>query len=1003
MNLTMKKNKSISRILILLIILILSIPIESVMAQDQINIKVTGKITDQDGLPIPGANVVLENTNIQVISDFEGGFEIGVPNGSVLNFSCIGMLPQKVTITKEIFLSVILQNNAEMLANVVVIGYGTIEKKDLTGSIGTISGDDLVRVNTSNATEALNGKVSGVLVSKSSNRPGADMTMQIRGINSINSSNEPLYVVDGIASYSGLKFLSPSDIESISVLKDASSTAIYGSRGANGVVIVTTKGATKKKGMFIEYSGSVGFKSPTRIPDMIGNKGNGLEYVDYRIALWKKKYGDASLSRTDFLTDAEKRRIRNGEYYDWLREISNTSLVTNHSLNSSGGNENSSYTFGTSYLKDDGMVGNEGFERITANLGLEHRFSEKVTTGITSYISNNNTNQGASESLINAYFLPPIVSPYDENGEYAFNIQPTSSKINPFIQNQNNIRESEAFYGNFSGFLEIKPIDGLSIKSQVAYQFDTELFGEWIGENTQQKSGVNGNEAYRREDRNRNLVWDNIVTYKKRFTNKHQLDVIGLYSIQKDNHQGSTMRGYGLPYDSNWHAIQTADEILDVSSYYWESALTSYMLRANYSMWDKYMITVTSRYDGTSRLKKGNQWGFMPAVALGWQIKNEDFLKDIEAVSTLKLRLSYGVTGNNNIGQDITLSRLDLSRYTFGDNGINGFSLGDSKGNDNLKWEMTSEYNLGIDFGFFKNRIYGSIDLYNRTTDDLIFNRAVGSVNGFNSIYDNIGTTSNKGIEVSLNTMNFKSTDFKWSTNFTFSMNKNKIIDLYGDKKDDLGNRWFIGQPINVIYNFKKLGIWQKNEAAQAALFGQSPGNIKVEDLNGDGSLDESDYQIIGSPNPDWTGGMINTFSYKNIDFSFDLYVRYGGVYEDEFTYMFTAWDNEHWNKANVNYWTPENHSNSYQEVGSQSYNTQVLSQVSGTFVKIQNITLGYTLTDKMNSFLGIKKARLYGSVQNPFTFTDYIGSDPEIIGENVNTQLSLYPITFIFGVNLNF
>jgi len=998
-----KQKKNISKILILMIIII-CYPYQKTIAQTQTNeVKVTGTTKGEYGLPIPGATIAVEDSNIGVVSDFDGNFEIMVPLGRFISISYIGMLSQKFTITKEISLSVVLQVDAETLDEIVIIGYGSVKKKDVTGSIQTISGDDLVRVNNSNVTETLNGKIAGVVVSKSSNRPGASMSMQIRGMNSINSSNEPLYVIDGVPSYSGLKFISSSDIESIDILKDASSTAIYGSRGANGVVIVTTKGATKKKGLTIEYNGFVGVKTPTRIPDMIGNKGNGLEYVDYRINLWRKKYGGASLSRTDFLTEDEKRRVRNGEYYDWLREISNNSMIQNHTINSSGGNEKASYSFGMSYLNDEGMVGKEGYERITANIGLEQRLSDKITTGLSSYISTSSNNIGAAETLLNAYFLPPIASPYDENGEYAFFVQPTSSKINPFIQNENNIRETEAFYASYTGFIEVKPIKGLSIKSQLAYQFDTDIFGEWIGTFTQQNSGVNANEAYRSEGKNTNLIWDNLITYKKEFDFDHRFDIIGLFSVQKDNHQGSAMRGDGLPYNSSWHALQTADEIRDVSSYYWESALTSYMLRANYAIKDKYMITLTGRYDGTSRLKKENQWGFFPSLALGWQMKKEKFLQNIDAINSLKLRLSYGISGNNNIGHDITLSKLNLSRYTFGGAGYNGFGIGNTKGNNDLKWEMTSEYNLGLDFGFFNNRISGSIDAYSRTTEDLIFSRAVSSVNGFESISENIGTTSNKGIEVGLNTINFSTVDFTWKTNFTFSMNRNKIEDLYGNKEDDLGNRWFIGQPINVVYDFKQLGIWQESEADLAASYGQSVGHIKVEDLNNDGNLDENDFQIIGASNPDWSGGIINTFSYKNFDFSFDIYARFGGVYNDDFAYIFSAWDNEHWNKADVNYWTPENQSNDYQEVGAQSFNTQVLGQVSGTFIKIQNIVFGYSFDDKLINLLGISKARIYGTVQNPFVFSDYIGSDPEVIGENINTQLSLAPMTFTLGVNLNF
>lgn len=965
---------------------------------------VTGTVKDAITFEtLPGASIAIKGTTIGVITDIHGKFTIKVPNGtSLLTVSFVGYEMQEISLGGKTSLDILLKSSALNLSEVVVIGYGTVQKKDMTGSVGTIAGADLVKAMNSNMTESLNGRVSGVLVTKSSNRPGSDMSIQIRGLNSITFSNEPLFVIDGVPSYSGMKFLNPSDIESIDILKDASSCAIYGSRGANGVVIITTKGATKKKGFNIEYSGSFGVKTPTRIPDMIGNMGNGDEYVDYRIALWKKKYGDASLSRPDFLTEAEKQRIKTGEYYDWIQELSNPGFVNTQNISSSGGTENTSYTFGLGYLNDQGMVGNEGFDRITANVGLEHRFSKKIKTGISSYISINNTDYGASDAMMNAYLIPPIESPYDENGDLVFIVQPTSSKINPLIQIQNNIKQQEAFYSNFTGFIEYAPIEGLSVKSQIAYQFNTDLYGEWIGKYTQQKGGVNPEEAYRSENRSKNWVWDNILTYKKEINKNNRLEVIGLYSMQKEMREGSSMRGEGLPYQSDWHAIQTADKISDVTSYYTESSMMSYMARANYTLFDKYLLTLTGRYDGTSRLKSPNQWGFMPSIALGWQVKNEAFLKNVDFLSTLKLRLSWGKTGNNNLTNDITWTKLDLSRYLFGSTGANGFGLGSNKGNDNLQWEMTSEYNIGVDFGFFNNRLTGTVDIYDRTTEGLIFSRSVGSINGFNSVSQNIGTTSNKGIELGLGSINISGNDFSWSTKLTYSLNRNKIIDLFGDKTDDLGNRWFIGQPIQVIYDFKQLGVWQADEADEAAKYGQSPGHIHVEDVNGDFALDQKDYQILGSPMPDWTAGMNNTFTYKQIDLSIDILARIGGLYNDEFAYMFTAWDNEHWNKLDVDYWTADNNANKYQQVGAQSYYTQVLGKVSGTFFKVQNITLGYSFSSKSAERMRLKAFRLYASVQNPFTFTNYIGSDPEVIGENVSTQLSLYPLTTTFGIKIN-
>lgn len=968
-------------------------------------VAVKGVVKDNMQQLLPGASIFVEGIPSKgTVTDDKGEFTINVPVGKTLIVSFVGFNDSKYIINESVtFLDITLTEDSQMLSTAVVFGYGKVEKKDLTGSIQTLDNKELMKSMATDVTEALTGRVGGVLVNKSSNRPGADMKIQIRGNNSLTSASEPLFVIDGVPSYSGMRHLNSADIESIDILRDASSAAIYGSRGANGVVIITTKGANKKEGFNVEYTGFVGLKTPTRIPDMIGNKGNGLEYVDYRIALWKKKYGESSLSRPDFLTADEKRRIKHGEYYDWLREVSNNALVTTHSVSASGNTEKVSYTFGLGYLKDNGMVGNEGFQRITTNVGLEYRASERFKLGLSNYISLNNINHGANDALINAYFLPPIVSPYDKDGNYLFNAQPTSSKINPFVQIENNKKETEARYTNFSGFLEFKPINNLTAKSQLAVQYDNDVYGEWTGTLTQAKQGVDDPEAFRREGVNINYVWDNILTYDAKFNKIHKLNVVGVFSMQKETHKGSQMRGVGLPYESNWHAIQTADQITDVSSYYWESSMLSYVGRVSYILKDRYLFTASGRYDGLSRLAKGNQWGFMPSFAIGWRINQESFLNDVSWINDLKLRASWGKTGNSNLGYDITYSKLDMHRYPFGENGENGFGIGNTKGNKDLKWEMMTEWNYGLDFSLFGNRVSGTVDIYSRLTDNLIMPRSVASLNGYTNIYENIGSVSNKGFEIGLNTTNISNQNFTWKTSTTFSLNRNKIVDLYGNKQDDLANRWFIGQPVSVIYDFVRLGIWQEEQKPEAAKYGQVPGHVHVKDIDDNGVLDERDYKVVGTPSPDWIAGMTNTFTYKNWDLSFYMYARFGGLYDDQFTYMFTAWDNEHWNKLDVNYWTPQNRSNDYPEVGAQSYYTQVLGKVSGTFLKVQNITLGYKLPGDLLKKAGIKSARVYGSVQNPFTFTKYKGPDPEIIGEDVNTQLSLYPMIFMLGVNISF
>lgn len=964
---------------------------------------VSGRVTDTKGAPVIGATITVDRTMNGTTTASDGSYRITVREGDLLRFSFMGCVTQEFTASAALsHLDVTLEEDAQQIGDVVVIGYGAVQKKDLTGSIESLSGTEIAKAMTVNPADALNGRVSGVLVTKASNRPGADMSIQIRGLNSFNYSNEPLYVIDGVPSSSGMRHINPEDIESIDILKDASSCAIYGSRGANGVVIVTTKGVNNKEGFTIEYSGYAGLKTPTRIPDMLGSKGDGMEYVDFRIKQWTTKFGASSLSTDAFLTPNERRHIKHGEYYDWLREFSRNAVTTNHSLSASGSTASTSYTFGVGYMQDGGLAGSENFSRLTANVGLEYRVREKARIGMRAYMSHNKINHGSDEALLNAYYITPIVGRYEPDGTPTFSHRP-GGRVNPFVQDANTKNESDGWSYNVSAYLSYTPVEHLTLKTQFATQYDGAVNGYWTGTDSQYGQGVKDPYATRSEGYNQNWVWDNTVTYENTFRDKHKLSVIALFSMQKDLHQGSGMTGEGLPYDSDWHAIHTAEQITNVNSNYWESAMVSVMGRVNYVFREKYLFTVTARYDGTSRLARGNRWGLLPSAAVGWSIRNENFLRDKEWLNTLKLRLSWGKTGNNNIGYNVTRTQLSLSPYMLGGSGIKGFGLGGSLGNENLKWEMTSEWNAGLDFGFLANRLTGMVDVYFRKTTDLIFQRQVADLNGYNSILQNIGTTQNRGVEFTLNSVNIDKRNFKWKTNLVFSLNRNKILDLDGTKTDDLANRRFIGKPMNVYYDVKQAGIWQEWEKDEAAKYSAAPGWPKIEDHYPDGVIDAKDMYILGTQSPDFTAGMTNTFSYKNWDLSVYVYAQFGGLYNDPFTYYFLGLNNQDWNKLSVPYWTPENKNNKYPGIGLDCLWTQVLSQVDGTFLKIQNITLGYSLPATALNKLRMKGLRVYLSVQNPFTFSDYLGSDPQVIGEELSRQLSLYPLTFTCGVNLKF
>jgi len=984
-----------------LLILFISLGFQNISAQEQSFI-LKGRVADIHKVALPGVNVVLKENNTGSITDSNGDFELKVSKGQSLIFSFVGYSSKQIIVSGSGFLLITLEENTELLSDVVVIGYGKVQKKDLTGSIESLSNKELMKAMTPNVTEALNGRISGVLVTKASNRPGADMSVHIRGANSFNFSNEPLYVIDGVPSQSGMRHLNSADIESIDVLKDASSCAIYGSRGSNGVVIITTKGAVQKEGFNIEYNGYVGVKTPERMPDMLGNKGNGMEYVNFRIAQWTNKFGVSSLSSPSFLTSDERRHIKNGEYYDWLREFSRDASTTNQNVSVSGKSKNTSYTFGFGYMNDGGIAGAENFDRLTSNIGIEHKLGDKFRVGINAYISYNTINHGSTDALWSAYLIAPIVGRFQVDGTPTFSQRP-GGRVNPFIQDENSIHISKGWSANVSSFFEYKPIKQLALKTQLASQYDSGNSGDWEGTNSQYGQGILLANASRSEGANKNWVWDNTATFDTKIADIHKINFIALFSAQKDTHESSGMTGQGLPYNSDWFAIQTADQITNVSSNYWESSMLSVMGRLNYVLRDKYLFTLTSRYDGTSRLAEGKRWGLLPSAAIGWQIKNENFMSDVKFVDNLKLRLSWGKTGNNNVGYDVTLTKLGLSSYPFGGTGQKGFGLGGSIGNNDLKWEMTAEYNYGLDFGLFNNRISGTLDIYDRTTSGLIMQRQVASLNGYSSILQNIGSTSNKGVELSLNTVNVAKKNFTWKTNFTFTKNKNAILDLDGTKTDDLANRRFIGHPINVYFDVQSAGIWQEEEKDQAAKYGAAPGWPKIVDQNKDGVIDAKDYKILGAPVPDWTAGMTNSFTYKNFDMSVYMYARVGGLYNDPFTYFFEGINNQDWNKLDVPYWTPQNRNNKYPGIGLECLYTQVLAQVPGSFLKIQNITFGYTFNESLLKRINLKGIRVYAAITNPFTFSSYKGSDPEIIGEDLVQQLSLYPLSVNFGLNVKF
>ena len=954
--------------------------------------QITGTVVDADNQPLEGVTVTVKGTSLVTTTNAEGRFSLQIPQGAAtLVFTLVGFESHERALGSSNVVNVSLSPSLSDLDEVVVIGYGAVKKGDVTGAIGSVNRDAITRTANIQAAGAIQGQVAGVNLLKVNGKPGDDYSIEVRGLSSIGKSNAPLVVIDG-AIGGALNSLNPADIEKIDVLKDASATAIYGSRGSNGVIIVTTRQGAAGKNR-IAYDGYVGMKTPTNLPDMM----DGPQFVAY--------FNEAVKNGANrYFDEKEQQNIENGTYTDWIDLLLQNGMQSNHNISLSGGNETARYLLSAGYLSEEGNVPAEKFDRLTLKANIDGKVNNWINAGTSTYVSYSVQDQGSNEALRGAYRLRPTGDAYDENGELLF--WPTTSDSqtpNPLFDPLNvkdEIRLLRVF-GNL--FVELNLLDGLSFRSTITPYITSRRNGRFAGRESKKNTGTrNGDAGYS------NMLWlsytlDNVLSYNNT-VKSHSFSGILANSIHSVRDEGASQNVLDLPFDSFWYNTGSAGTIDNISSYLNETMLLSYMGRFNYSYKDKYQLTLTGRADGSSKLAEGHKWAFFPSAAVAWRVSDEEFLRNVKPLSNLKLRLSYGVVGNDAVSPYSTQASISQTLYDWDGNSAIGFAPG-AIANRSLGWEKSKEANLGIDFGFFGNRISGSVDIYNRKTEDLILSRALPQHTGFGSITANVGSTSNKGVEVALSTVNIHTGNFSWKTNLTFSRNRNKIVDLYGDKKDDEGNKWFIGQPIQVHYTEVFDGIWQLDEAEEAAKYFAEPGNVKVKDLNGDGKITELDRAIIGSPLPKWIGGMTNTFTYKGLDFSFMLYSRQGSMIYSPFHHSNFAREwNARYNKLNVDYWTETNPSNEWpapNKTGGTG-REQLKAYVDASFVRVQNVTLGYTFSPNVLNRLKMSGLRLYMTANNPLIFTDYAGFDPEWSGQNT-FNMGISSAVYLFGANISF
>ncbi|WNH09095.1 SusC/RagA family TonB-linked outer membrane protein [Thalassobellus suaedae] len=994
-------------------------------------IDVSGVVTDNQNIPIPGVNVVIKGTSTGSATDFDGKYEIKANVGDVLVFSYLGYQTLELAYSGGATLDAKLNEDAAQLDEVVVIGYGSVKKSDLTGSVVQISSKQIEQANKVDAVSALQGQSAGVVIQRTDNKPGGGgFNIRIRGASTINSNDangfnpgqNPLFIVDGIF-VDDISFLNPADISSMNVLKDASATAIYGSRGSNGVVLIETKRGKSGKTK-VDYSNYVGFKQAYHLPSVF----NAAEYVKFvkdaavggQFVSGNTSYRASDVDVTDGIFDAEEQQnIAEGIDTDWIDLMLKNGFQTNHTLGLSGGNDTTTYSAGLAYTEDEGTAEGEDYTRYNIRGSLSSDLNDWLNISVSNYVTSVVQNQGSYEGFRSAYRLKPIGRPYNDDGSLRFFPTNKETQItNPLFEAGGEIRETKflQYIGDIA--IEVKPIEALTITSKFSPNLKYTRFGEYRSLYTK---SVSGNASNRRAQVNNSnyfsYAWDNIFNYK---FNKgdHALDVTAVISRFLERSEGYYNQVRNFTTDEfTFYNLDAGLDIRDVSSDFSKQTLESYTSRINYTLMDKYLFTVTGRYDGASILAKDNKWAFFPSAAFAWKIIDEGFMQNQQTFSNAKLRLSYGETGNNGTGGGLyplgSQSLLGASATNLGDQAVSTTYV-TGIANKDLTWERTTEINLGLDFGFMNNKINGSIDIYNRDIDGIIFERQLPTLTGLNrlGVFENIGSSNNKGIEIALNTINVDNGNFKWTTNFNFASNKNELKKLANGNIDipfNVGGTSLIhrvGEPIGAIYDYEFAGIWQLDEEAEAASYGQIPGQVKVTDVTNDGQITSADRKIIGQVTPKWTGGFTSTMNYKNFDFSFMINTSQGAKMRSNFHANYAwGWQEQPqrtFNGYNVDYWTPENQSNDWNQPGNPGPFGHAIQYKDISFTKVGFITLGYKLPSTILEKLKISNLRIYATVQNPFVFTDYDGWDPENAGRN-QWGAAYMSRTLMTGINLSF
>ena len=1006
---------------------------ESVASVEQTK-QATGQVVDAEG-PLIGATVMEKGTSNGTVTDINGNFSLNVKSGATLVISYVGYVTQEIKAGSG--LRITLAEDGHSVNEVVVIGYGTQRREAVTGSVANVNGEKLNQIAASNAAQALQGRVAGVLMTQTSTQPGAEMQIRIRGQRSLSASNDPLIVLDGIPFMGQLSDINPTDIKSMDILKDASATAIYGSRGANGVIIITTAKGSQGTPAHVTYNGYVSFKKVFHKYPMM----DGPTFAKFR------KYAGLYQNSLDESDDTNT---------DWQDLYYQTGVSHNHDLSVAGGTNGGSYSFGAGYYHDESPVPTQAYDRISVRGNFDQMVGKWFRFGLSTNNSYRKT-QGVND-MYGVLSKSPLASPYDENGNLKRYVtlpaddqtvvtKEVVERDKEFWLNEN---KGIGSYNTLFGEVKCPWVEGLSYRINIGLNYRSSKGGSFTGTGINNKDANNPNSGSMNENNTYNWAVENLITFDRTFNDVHNLNVVGMYSAEQTTYESTGASAQSIFNDSFlYYALDQASGEVNLNNYnYWQSGLMSWMGRVMYSYDNKYMASVALRSDASSRLAKGSQWHTYPAISAGWNISRESFMEPITWVDNLKLRIGYGETSNQSINPYSTLGGLATRNYNFGSTYKPGFFV-NALPNTDLGWEYSKTWNFGLDFSLFAGRLSGSFEYYVQKTNDILLDVSLPSTSGVGSFTGNIGKTENKGWEFTLNGIIIDNKNgWNWEAGINFYQNRNKLTALASGEDRDEGNRWFVGHPIDVIYDYEYEGLWNEKDIVTGPDGktnldilepGGNLGMIKVKytgdyDQNGmpTRQIGADDRQIM-SMEPDLIGGFNSIVGYKGFDLTVIGAFQIGGKVisaihsSNGYLNMLTGRRGQ----LDVDYWTEDNTGAKYPKPGGiQSGDNPKYGSTLGYFnagyLKIRAITLGYNF-DRLKAVkdFGINRLRLYATIQNPFVlfspFNNECGLDPETNSwANQNTAVAYgeysgkhrMPIigyntpstrNFLFGVNVTF